>query len=79
MLATFSGIACLPLTEGYTTSYRNFDVQTQKAKLLQLTVAGVESVTVPAGTFLRAGDFPFPQNYGIPFAAKDFPFPLSTA
>jgi dienelactone hydrolase len=44
-------IACLPLAEGYTTSFRNFDVQTQKVKLLQLTVAGVESVTVPAGTF----------------------------
>ena len=44
-------IACLPLAEGYTTSFRNFDVQTQKVKLLQLNVAGVESVTVPAGTF----------------------------
>jgi dipeptidyl aminopeptidase/acylaminoacyl peptidase len=44
-------IACLPLAEGYTTSFRNFDVQTQKVKLLQLTVAGVENVTVPAGTF----------------------------
>ncbi len=44
-------IACLPLAEGYTTTFRNFDVQTQKVKLLQLTVAGVESVTVPAGTF----------------------------
>lgn len=44
-------IACLPLAEGYTTSYRNFDVQKQKEKLLQLKVVGVESVTVPAGTF----------------------------
>jgi dipeptidyl aminopeptidase/acylaminoacyl peptidase len=44
-------IACLPLAEGYTTSFRNFDVQTQKVKLLQLTVAGSEKVTVPAGTF----------------------------
>jgi hypothetical protein len=44
-------IACLPLAEGYTTSFRNFDVQTQKVKLLQLAVAGVENVTVPAGTF----------------------------
>ena len=44
-------IACLPLAEGYTTNFRNFDIQTQKVKLLQLNVAGAESVTVPAGTF----------------------------
>jgi len=44
-------IACLPLAEGYTTSFRNLDVQKQKAKLMQLKVAGTESVTVPAGTF----------------------------
>jgi hypothetical protein len=51
----FSGnmasVACLPLAEGYTTSFRNFDMQTQKEKLLSLKVAGVESVTVDAGTF----------------------------
>jgi Protein of unknown function (DUF3108) len=44
-------IACLPLAEGYTATFRNFDVQSQKVKLEQLTVAGAESVTVPAGTF----------------------------
>jgi dipeptidyl aminopeptidase/acylaminoacyl peptidase len=44
-------VATLPLAEGYTTTYRNFDLQTQKVKLLQLSVAGVESVTVPAGKF----------------------------
>ena len=44
-------IACLPLAEGFTTTFRNFDVQTQKVKLEQLTVAGSESVTVPAGAF----------------------------
>jgi len=44
-------IANLPLADGYTTNYRNFDVQKQKVKLMQLTVAGSESVTVPAGTF----------------------------
>ena len=44
-------IACLPLAEGYTTTFRNFDVQTQKLKLLQLAVSGKEEVTVPAGTF----------------------------
>jgi hypothetical protein len=44
-------IGCLPLAEGYTTTYRNFDLRTQKEKLLQLKVVGTESVTVPAGTF----------------------------
>lgn len=44
-------IAMLPLAEGYTTSYRNFDLQKQKEKLWELKVVGVESVTVPAGTF----------------------------
>jgi len=44
-------IASLPLAEGYTTTFRNFDVQTQKVKLLQLRVAGVETVTVAAGKF----------------------------
>jgi dipeptidyl aminopeptidase/acylaminoacyl peptidase len=44
-------IACLPLAKGYSTTFRNFDVQTQKMKLLQLTVAGKEEVKVPAGTF----------------------------
>jgi dipeptidyl aminopeptidase/acylaminoacyl peptidase len=44
-------IACLPLAEGYSTSFRNFDPQTQKVKLMQLNVAGTEKVSVPAGTF----------------------------
>ena len=44
-------IACLPLAEGYSTTFRNFDVQAQKVKLFQLAVAGKEQVTVPAGTF----------------------------
>lgn len=44
-------IACLPIAEGFTTTFRNFDVQTQKVKLLQLAVSGAEKVTVPAGTF----------------------------
>jgi dipeptidyl aminopeptidase/acylaminoacyl peptidase len=46
-----SVIGCLPLAEGYTTTFRNFDLQKQKVKLMQLQVAGSESVTVPAGTF----------------------------
>jgi len=44
-------IAALPLAEGYTTTFRNFDVRKQKEKLLQLKVVGAESITVPAGTF----------------------------
>src|SRR3984885_982001 len=44
-------IGCLPLADGYSTAFRNFDVQKQKVTLMQLQVAGPESVTVPAGTF----------------------------
>jgi dipeptidyl aminopeptidase/acylaminoacyl peptidase len=44
-------IARLPLAVGYATTFRNFDVQTQKVKLQQLNVAAIENVTVPAGSF----------------------------
>jgi len=44
-------VAALPLAEGYTTSFRNFDAQAQKVKTVQLKVLGSESVTVPAGSF----------------------------
>jgi len=44
-------IASLPLAVGYSTTFRNFDIQTQRVMLLQLNVAGSESVTVPAGKF----------------------------
>ncbi|HLK53119.1 MAG TPA: S9 family peptidase, partial [Candidatus Angelobacter sp.] len=44
-------IACLPLVEGYSATFRNFDVQKQKVQLMQLKVTGTEKVTVPAGTF----------------------------
>jgi hypothetical protein len=44
-------IANLPLAEGYATSFRNMDLQKQKLELKNLKVVGVESVTVPAGTF----------------------------
>jgi hypothetical protein len=46
-----NAIASLPLAEGYTATFRNFDLQRQKAKLMQVKVTGTESVTVPAGTF----------------------------
>jgi hypothetical protein len=44
-------IGCLPLAEGYTTVYRNFDLEKQKVKVMQLEVAGSENVTVAAGVF----------------------------
>jgi dipeptidyl aminopeptidase/acylaminoacyl peptidase len=43
--------AALPLADGYTATFRNFDLQKQKPKILQLKVVGSESVTVPAGNF----------------------------
>ncbi len=48
---TLSVLATLPLEVGYTTTFRNFNVQQQKVSIKQLTVLGVEDVTVPAGTF----------------------------
>ncbi len=47
----FDVIAALPLANGYSLSFRNFDVQKQKPQIKQLKVVGSESVTVPAGTF----------------------------
>jgi dipeptidyl aminopeptidase/acylaminoacyl peptidase len=47
----FEVIASLPLADGYSLSFRNFDLQKQKAQIKQLKVLGSESVTVPAGTF----------------------------
>jgi hypothetical protein len=44
-------IACLPLEEGYSTVFRNFDLQKQKPKAMRLEVKGSEEVTVPAGQF----------------------------
>ena len=44
-------IAALPLADGYTTAFRNFDLMSQKVATRQLKVAGSEKVTVPAGSF----------------------------
>jgi hypothetical protein len=41
----------LPLADGYSTTYRNFDLQKQKVALKQVKVVGTEDVTVPAGSF----------------------------
>ena len=47
----YPSIAALPLKEGYTTTFRNFDVMRQKGALKQAKVSAVEDVTVPAGSF----------------------------
>ena len=47
----YFAVAALPLAEGYTTSFRNFDLQTQKVAIVELKVTGSEQVTVPAGAF----------------------------
>src|SRR5207245_6559803 len=47
----FDVLARLPLAANYSTTFRNFDPQKQKAQLKQLKVVGTESVTVAAGTF----------------------------
>ncbi len=44
-------IAALPLAEGYSTTFRNFDIMSQQVRPRQLKVTGSEKVTVPAGTF----------------------------
>jgi dienelactone hydrolase len=44
-------VGTLPLADGYTTSFRNFDPQSQKIQTVQVKVLGSEPVTVPAGTF----------------------------
>ena len=46
-----AAIGCLPLKDGYSATFRNIDTQKMKAKLMQLKVAGSESITVPAGKF----------------------------
>ena len=47
----YNSIGVLPLADGYTTTFRNFDVQKAKPALKQLTVSGSESVSVPGGKF----------------------------
>ena len=49
--ASFLAIGCLPLADGYSTTFRNFDLQKAKPALKQLKVSGTESVTVAAGKF----------------------------
>lgn len=48
---TYDVLATLPLAEGYSAVFRNFDLNTQKTTMKEVKVAGVEKITVPAGTF----------------------------
>jgi dipeptidyl aminopeptidase/acylaminoacyl peptidase len=48
---SYRSIAALPLKDGYSVTFRNFDVQRMRPTVKRLTVAAVENVTVPAGTF----------------------------
>lgn len=47
----FDVLARLPLAANYSTTFRHFNVEKQKAQIKNLKVVGTESVTVPAGTF----------------------------
>jgi hypothetical protein len=47
----YPSMAALPLKEGYSTTFRNFDVMRQKSTVKQAKVTAVEDVAVPAGTF----------------------------
>jgi hypothetical protein len=49
--AAFRSVAALPLKDGYTVTFRNFDVMKRKSGLKQAKVIGSEDVTVSAGTF----------------------------
>jgi dipeptidyl aminopeptidase/acylaminoacyl peptidase len=49
--AAYRTIAALPLKDGYTLTFRNFDVMKRKSAVKQLKVGAIEEVTVPAGTF----------------------------
>ncbi len=44
-------IACLPLEVGYSTVFRNLDIQKQKPRAMQLEVVRSEEIEVPAGKF----------------------------
>ena len=48
---SLQAIGCLPLAEGYALTYRNFDLQRQKTKVMRLRVTGTETIAVPAGSF----------------------------
>src|SRR5262249_15259742 len=47
---TYEAMAALPLADGYGATFRNFDLQTQKVKLMQLKVVGTEKVAGTSGS-----------------------------
>jgi dipeptidyl aminopeptidase/acylaminoacyl peptidase len=49
--AAYVSLAALPLANGYTATFRNFDVQRARVTVKRARVTGVEQVTVPGGTF----------------------------
>jgi hypothetical protein len=49
--AAAHSIAALPLAEGYTTTYHNLDIGSQRVLTVRVRVTGSDNVTVPAGTF----------------------------
>ncbi len=48
---SYSVLASLPLADGYSTTFRNFDANTMKVKQTQFKVVGKEAITVSAGSF----------------------------
>jgi Protein of unknown function (DUF3108) len=50
-IAARQSIIALPLADGYTATFRTFDLQSMKTKMVELKVAGTEKITVPAGSF----------------------------
>jgi len=50
-IAARQSIVSLPLADGYATTYRTFDLQQLKAKMVELKVIGTEKITVAAGSF----------------------------
>jgi dienelactone hydrolase len=47
----YAVIGTLPLKEGYSALFRNFDIRKQQPTVKRLSVTGSEKVTVPAGSF----------------------------
>ncbi len=45
-------LATLPLAEGYKITFNNFDMMSQGIKQMELSVVGMEEITVPAGKFM---------------------------
>jgi hypothetical protein len=82
-------IGCLPLADGYSTTFRYFDVDRlpikpqASNKLVRLKVVGMERVTVPAGTFdtyrveLTSADGG--SNKETVWIAKDLRIPVRTS